>query len=82
MIDKDRCLEYRGFYGSVAYSAPDDLLYGKILDIHGLFMYDGTSLDELKKEFADTVERWLDFCEAEREEEMQSHAPVREMAIA
>ncbi|MDR2166275.1 MAG: hypothetical protein LBE35_00315 [Clostridiales bacterium] len=82
MIDKDSCLEYKGFYGSVEYSAPDDLLHGEILGIHGLFMYDGTSLGELKADFARAVESWIDFCEAKREEEMHSQVPVREMAIA
>ena len=52
-------LEYKGFHGSVEYSRDDDILYGKVQDIHGLVLYEGKSLDELKKDFCGAVDDYL-----------------------
>jgi len=64
-------LTYKGYKGTVEYSAADDLLYGKIIDIPDLFMYDGDSLVTLKKDFQETVDDYIAFCEDE-----SIHAPT------
>ena len=57
MIDKSKCLFYRGIYGSVEYCAESHLLHGQLLGIpHLLAMYDGKSLDELVKDFMEAVD--------------------------
>jgi len=63
MIDPNKCLQYKGYFGSVEYSAEDNLLCGKILGIRGLFMYDGTTLFELQEDFKEAVESYIAFCE-------------------
>ena len=42
-------LSYKGFIGSVQFSADDDVFYGKIEGIDDLVSYEGTSVAELKK---------------------------------
>ena len=63
MIDPNKCLEYKGYFGSVEYSAEDNLLCGEILGIRGLFMYHGETLHELQMDFKEAVESYLSFCE-------------------
>ncbi len=54
------CLEYRGYYGTVEYSADDDILYGKIIGLQSsTIIYEGSSIEELKKDFADAVEDYI-----------------------
>lgn len=54
-------LEYKGFYGTVEYSSEDDILHGKVIGLeHSLISYEGRSLKELKKDFHDAVDDYLD----------------------
>ena len=42
-------LEYKEYYGSVEFSAADNILFGKVLGINGLISYEGDSVKSLKK---------------------------------
>ncbi|MEA4923115.1 MAG: toxin-antitoxin system HicB family antitoxin [Eubacteriaceae bacterium] len=53
---KNNLLEYKKYYGTVEYSAEDDCLTGKIVNVDDLVMYSGDSLDELKKAFQEMVD--------------------------
>lgn len=55
-------LEYKDFKGSVEYSDEDDCLFGKILFIDDLILYEGNSLSELKKDFQDSVDEYIQDC--------------------
>ena len=59
-------LEYKGYKGSVEYSKDDNCLFGKV---HGLskelITYEGQTLDELRKDFEEGIESYLDYCKAE-----------------
>ena len=57
-------LNYRGFSGSVEYSAEDKILYGHILGIRGLVSYEGSSVEELEKCFREAVDDFLADVEA------------------
>ena len=61
-------LEYKGYQGTVEYSATDNLLYGKVVGIRGLLLYQGDSLQSLKKDFEEFVDAYLDVCERENME--------------
>lgn len=58
-------LKYKGFIGSVGYSEPDKVFYGKIEGIDGLVNYEGESVSELTQAFHEAVEDYLALCEAE-----------------
>ena len=58
-------IKYKGYIGTVEYTAEDDVLHGKILGIRGLISYEGESLADIKKDFMDAVDDYLEMCEAE-----------------
>lgn len=56
-------LEYKGFLGSVDYSAEDACLTGEVLFIDGTIVYGGESVDEIKAMFEEAVDGYLEMCE-------------------
>ena len=58
-------LEYKGYYGTVEYSAADNVLYGIVLGIVGLISYEGNSLKSLKKDFEEAIDDYLKICASE-----------------
>nr|DAR86399.1 MAG TPA: putative nuclease [Caudoviricetes sp.] len=57
-------LHYKNYQGSVQYSADDDCLYGRVLNIRSVIVYGGQSLDELKAMFEEAVDDYLASCTA------------------
>ena len=57
-----RYLEYKGYTGSIEYSAEDSLLYGKVLGIRGLISYEGATGKELESDFKEAVDTYLADC--------------------
>jgi len=56
-------LHYKGYNGSVEYSEEDNCLHGKILGLkNSLILYEGDSIEELRKDFKAGVESYLDRC--------------------
>jgi len=61
----ENVLEYKGYCGSVEYSAPDRCFHGKVLGIRSLVTYEGTDVDTIEKEFQASVDEYLALCEHE-----------------
>lgn len=55
-------LKYKGYIGSVAYSEPDKIFFGKLEGIDALVNYEGKSVAELTSAFQEAVEDYLAFC--------------------
>lgn len=55
-------LKYGDYEGTVAYSAEDGALVGKVLHIDSLLMYHGESLSEIKENFESAVDGYLAYC--------------------
>lgn len=58
-------MEYKGYDGSVLYSAEDRLLHGRIIAIRDMVTYEGSNVRALEKNFKAAVDEYLRFCEAE-----------------
>ena len=58
-------LKYRGYIGSVDFSEEDNLLFGKLLGIRSLILYEGTTAKELVVDFHEAVDDYLATCAAE-----------------
>jgi predicted HicB family RNase H-like nuclease len=58
-------LEYKGFIGSVHFSAEDKIFHGKIEGINGLITFEGATVDELEKGFIYMVNEHIKDCEKE-----------------
>ena len=61
-------LEYKGYTGTVEYSAEDNCLFGKVLGIRSLILYEGQSVKELKKGFEYMINGYLEDCKSEGRE--------------
>jgi predicted HicB family RNase H-like nuclease len=67
-------LKYKNFVGSIEYSEPDNILYGRVLGLNRILIsYEGQTIDELKKDFIDGVEHYLSVCEEERTTPQKSY---------
>ncbi len=55
-------LRYKDYLASVQFNAEDEVFHGKILGINDLVNFEGTSVKELKKAFAEAVEDYLETC--------------------
>lgn len=57
-------LSYKKYNGTVEYSDEDECLFGKVIGIKSLISYEGTSVQELKKDFENTIDEYLADCKA------------------
>ncbi|WP_304342895.1 type II toxin-antitoxin system HicB family antitoxin [Chryseobacterium koreense] len=57
-------LKYKDFYGSIEVNQEDDTLYGKVLGLEKsvLITYEGNTVAELKKDFKNAVDDYLEHC--------------------
>lgn len=56
-------LKYKGYSGTVEYSATDNCLFGRVQGMSGVTIsYEGQTLEELRKDFEDGVDSYLDDC--------------------
>ena len=58
----DNMLKYKGYYGSVEYSANDECFFGKIIGTSDLVTFEGESVTALKDAFAEAVEDYIVLC--------------------
>lgn len=56
-------LKYKGYIGSVSYSEPDKVFFGKLEGIDALVNYEGESVAELTASFREAVDDYLAFCQ-------------------
>jgi len=55
-------LKYKGYYGTVEFSAIDNIFFGKVTGIRSLISYEGANIKNLKKNFKNTVNDYLEMC--------------------
>ncbi len=53
---------YKEYFGSVHYSADDEVFFGKIEGINDSISYEGSSVAELKAAFEEAVEDYIELC--------------------
>lgn len=59
----ENVMEYKGYYGSINYSDDDEILYGKVLGLkNALILFEGKTVRELKKDFKESVDDYLELC--------------------
>ena len=55
--------EYKEYYGSIEYDKEDKCFYGKVLGMtKDCIIYEGTTMEELEKDFIDAIESYLEGC--------------------
>ena len=63
-----KTLYYKGYTGSVEYSIEDNILFGQILGIRSLIMYEGNTIDKLVEDFYTAVDDYLISCKEKGED--------------
>lgn len=58
-------LEYKGYLGSVEYSAEDEVLHGRLEFVRDLVSYEGKDAKEINAAFREAVDDYLELCKAE-----------------
>ena len=58
-------LNYKGFIGSVRFSAQDDVFFGKVEGVNDLITFEGNSVQELKDAFRYVIDEHINDCENE-----------------
>lgn len=54
---------YKGYVGTVEIDYEDSVLVGRVLDIKDVITFEGKTLEEAEKEFQNSVDDYLEFCQ-------------------
>lgn len=60
-------MQYKGYTAKVEYDDEAGLFHGHVLNLRDVITFQGTSVEELRREFRESVDDYLDWC-AERNE--------------
>jgi predicted HicB family RNase H-like nuclease len=55
-------IKYKEYFGTVHFSAEDEVFYGKIEGVDDLVSFEGKTVEELKKAFIEAVEDYNELC--------------------
>jgi len=55
-------MKYKGYYGSVNFSAEDKVFYGKVEFINSAVLFEGTDIQSLEKDFENAVDDYIKLC--------------------
>lgn len=76
-------LEYKGYKGSVEYSKADNCLFGKVLGMNkDLILYEGNTVDELRKDFEAGIESYIAGCIADGVEPRKPYSGTLNIRIS
>ena len=56
-------LEYKGYHATIEYDAEDEIFVGEVFGIADILCFHGTSIDELKRMFQQSIENYLVLCQ-------------------
>ncbi|GAB60789.1 MAG: type II toxin-antitoxin system HicB family antitoxin [Candidatus Jettenia sp.] len=66
-------LTYKGFIGSVHFSAEDKVFHGKVKGIDDLVTFEGSTVEELIKAFHEEVDDYIKLCKEQSKEPLRSY---------
>jgi len=55
-------IEYKGYNGVFEFDASIDAFHGRVVGLQDVVTFQGRSLEELRREMAESVEDYLEFC--------------------
>ncbi len=61
-------MKYKGYEGVVKFDEEAGIFYGEVINTRDVITFQGTSVEEIKQAFQDSVDDYLAFCEARGEE--------------
>lgn len=61
-------MEYKGYTARIEFDGAAGTFHGEVLDLRDVITFEGMSVEELRREFRDSVDDYLEFCESRGEE--------------
>ena len=58
-------MEYKGYIGHAEYDDDIEIFHGEVINVNHVITFQGKSVAQLKKAFRESVDIYLEFCEAE-----------------
>ncbi|MCF6312739.1 MAG: type II toxin-antitoxin system HicB family antitoxin [Verrucomicrobiales bacterium] len=55
-------MKHKGYSGTVRFDDDDEVFHGEVLGLRDVVTFQGTTVEELKRAFEDSIEDYLDFC--------------------
>lgn len=62
MMKMSSMLEYKGYHASIEYDAEDEIFVGEVFGIADSLNFHGSSVDELKEMFHQSIDNYLELC--------------------
>ncbi len=60
-------MEYKGYIGHVIFDDMADIFHGEVINTRDVITFQGQSVKEIKNEFINSVEDYLEFCASRNE---------------
>ena len=57
-------IQYRGYHAKIDFSSDDNMLIGSVINIRDSLHFHGNSIDEVTQSFHDSIDNYLEMCEA------------------
>ena len=61
-------MRYKGYWSKVEYSDEDQLFFGTVCGIKDCIIFQGETVNELRKDFEESIDEYLEFCKTENKE--------------
>lgn len=61
-------MNYKGYSGSVRFDGEAEIFHGEVIGLRDVVTFQGTTVDELKHAFQESIDDYLEFCENRGEE--------------
>jgi predicted HicB family RNase H-like nuclease len=61
-------MKYKGYIGHIVYDDEAKIFHGEVTGLKDVITFQGTSVAQLEKEFRDSIDDYLDWCEKRGEE--------------
>jgi predicted HicB family RNase H-like nuclease len=58
-------MDYKGFIGNVEYDSHAKLFHGEVINTKDVITFQGRSVQEIEKAFAESIEDYIEWCSAE-----------------
>lgn len=61
-------MKYKNYEATVRFDDETDMFYGEVINTRDVITFQGNSVKELKREFKNSVDEYLEFCRERNEE--------------
>lgn len=55
-------MNYKGYKASIEFDSQAEILFGRVIDMKDVITFEGTTVDEIRQAFHDSVDDYLEFC--------------------